>query len=240
MPAEPADAVQPETLHGKVTAALQKIATSKGPANLPVQEVPSLHCYLDLEGRCQAVLQLEDVAALDKHKADMKKYIGAANQLRESLAKASSKMTGHLDNIEREAVRAQKKEAGRKEKEAVAKAKATAKKAAQNVQKEKKEVPPLFSIDLAKFPEVTSTVVTDEAVKAADFKFDHSKPALFGASVAEKDWGNNPKVQMALSAYGGQYKAQTTTKDSGKGQTNLRQKAGKEESDILVKKIQSA
>ncbi|CAE7191932.1 unnamed protein product [Symbiodinium sp. KB8] len=235
LPAEPADAVQPETLHGKVTAALQKIATSKGPANLPVQEVPSLHCYLDLEGRCQAVLQLEDVAALDKHKADMKKYIGAANQLRESLAKASSKMTGHLDNIEREAVRAQKKEAGRKEKEAVAKAKATAKKAAQNVQKEKKEVPPLFSIDLAKFPEVTSTVVTDEAVKAADFKFDHSKPALFGASVAEKDWGNNPKVQMALSAYGGQYKAQTTTKDSGKGQTNLRQKAGKEESEQVLK-----
>ena len=170
---------------------------------MPVQDVESLHCHLDLESQCQAVLDLQDVAALDTHKANMK-MIGAANQLRESVAKASSKMTGHLENIEREAVRAQKKEAGRKEKEAVAKAKATAKKAAQNVQKEKKELPPLFAIDLTKLPEVKTTVVTDEAAKASEFKFDHAKPALFRSGMAEKDWGINPKVQMALSAYGGQ------------------------------------
>ena len=233
---------QASSAHGKplpdqVNALLRKVATAKGAAFVPVQELASLRCSVDLDSQCQAVMTLQTVEAMDEHKSLMKKLIGAANQLRESVAKAASKMTGHLDNIEREVLRSEKKEAGRKEKEAVAKAKAMAKKAAQDVQKVATEVPALFAIERSKLKSgsVQTPVLTDDKVKEAD-----SKPVLFKASVIEKERSNQPKVQMALSAYGGQYKAQSTTKDTGKGQMNLRNKAGKEETEALVKKLLAA
>ena len=146
---------QASSAHGKplpdqVNALLRKVATAKGAAFVPVQDLASLRCSVDLDSQCQAVMTLQTVEAMDEHKSLMKKLIGAANQLRESVAKAASKMTGHLDNIEREVLRSEKKEAGRKEKEAVAKAKAMAKKAAQDVQKVATEVPALFAIERSK------------------------------------------------------------------------------------------
>ena len=48
--------------------------------------------------------------------------------------------------------------------------------------------------------------------------------------------GAAAKVQMALSAYGRPYKAQSPTKEFGKGQIPMRPKAGKEESEVFLSK----
>ena len=226
----------------RVNGLLQQACAVKGAAFIPVQDVSSLRSWVDLAGRCHKLLQLGTVDALNEHKTASKKFLGTANQLRESVAKAASKVTGHLENIERESLRIQKKEQERKEKEAVAKAKAMAKKAAQNVQKMTVEVTGLFAIDHAQLkPKLLQTpIITDDKMKEADLAFDHSRLALVKSSMVEQEWANLPKVQMALSAYGGQYKSQSTTKAAGKGQTNMRSKAGKEETELLVRKLMSA
>ena len=220
----------------QISAILKKVARAKGPAYNPVQEVSDLQSFVELEKRSQAVLDLECAEDLEKHKAGTKKLFATVNQLKDSVSKAAAKLRSHLSNIKRESERAKKKKSTQEEKQAVAQAKAAAKKAAETVKQEEREVPPLFNIDMKKSNVITPSF-TEEQITQADFAFDASKPALLKWSAVEKEWMANSKVQMTLSAYGGQYKSQTTTKDSGKGQMALQSKAGKEETDALLKRL---
>ena len=221
----------------KASVATRNAAKAKGTAFLPVQEPSSLFSHLELLYRAEEVLNFNTVDELEEHKTQTKKYFGTVAQLKDSIAKGASKLNMFLENIKREQDREVKKAQTKKEKEAVAKAKAAAKQAAETVKKEEKEVPPIFAGDID--AKMALTVVTDADMEKEGFSFDATKPALIRTALVEKEWLASSKVQMAMSAYGGQYKSQTTVKDQGKGQIPMRPKNGKEETDTLVSKLLS-
>ena len=201
---ELADLPPDADLRKKITHALQKAARAKGAAFVPVQELDNLLSHHELEFRSRQVLDFQTADELDEHKNITKKVMGTAAQLRESIHKAAAKLVSHLENMQREAARSEKKAATQKEKDAVAKAKAQAKKAADLVKKEEKQVPALFALQ-ASTAKAKVPVLNHDGWMKAGFKFDSSKPTLLKWDGFEKVWAASAKVQMALSAYGGQY-----------------------------------
>ena len=204
-------------LRKKITHALQQAARAKGAAFIPVQDLDNLLSHHELEFRSRQVLDFQTADELDERKNITKKVMGTAAQLRESIHKAAAKLVSHLENMQREAARSEKKAATQKEKDAVANAK-QAKKAADLVKKEEKQVPPLFALQVSTTKAKVPVLNHDDCMKAG-FKFDSSKPTLLKWDGFEKEWAASAKVQMALCAYGGQYKAQSPTQEFGKGQT---------------------
>ena len=226
-------------LADKVAAVLRQQAYAKGETFLPVQDIDSLTPYVAIMEFMDQAGSYKNVGELDTHKENGKKIYGSSNQLKDSVTKSASKLTGHLENLRREKERAAKTALGKKERDAVAQAKKAAKKAAEDVKSAEKEVPNLFALSADVLQQYQACTFSDDDLKqeGSGNMPDMCKPCVFKLATFNAEWLQLSKVQMALSSYGGQYKAQTVTKDTGKGQVALRAKAGKEESDNALKKF---
>ena len=228
---------RPKSLAEIVTEALAQQIFYDGDTQLPVQKPDTLISSLELVHFAESVCDLKSVDELDTHKSLYKTRIATAGQLRDAIGKSALKVTSHLENRKREVERTESKAAKQKEKEAVASAKMKAKIAAKNIEAAERQVPNLFKIDTKTLSTQAMTVLKDVPVEADGSRKDSKKPVLLELPDISGEWLKSSKVQMALSSFGGQYKAQKTCSEHGRSQIPMRPKEGKEETEAMIKKM---
>ena len=209
-----------------LTVALRSCVEAEGHSKMPVNDIKLLRCKAELEHEVQKILAIDDVDALEAAKKFFTEAKSSVKQLITGSKKAASKVTSYINNGIRAKERAAKKRVTEQEKKDLAEARRAAKDAAAHVETQK--VKPLF--------EDWSAVVGTSGVKAIDSPangtLEVDTPWLLQASQHASltdSWKKNPKVQLAMSNFGGQYKKDDTTKVDGKGQMPFQSAEGKAE-----------
>ena len=227
-----------------LTRSLREAAQADGSTKIPVNDVKHLFAYTDMLDFVELVIDIETIDLLQQTQVVWRNIHTCADQLRTAAGKSVQRLSTHLAGIEREhrsSVISQQKEV---EKKATAKAKANAKAATQRVEETSLEPSPLFLISPADLEThgVRVVKVSEAAGKDDIVDIDLEVPQvvkLTGYTAAVR-WSEQPKVQMALSTFGGDYKTSKHVQAEGKGQLPMMAPAGKTETDIFFKAVASS
>ena len=203
-----------------------------------VNDLTKLRSLREVHEMIAKLDKIEDPQEFDTNKKFLAQVKASVSQLRYGMTKAVGKLSSHMNNAAKKEEKTQQKESALAEKKAVASAKAFAKAATEKVFRP--EQMPLFEI--VNF----ETLLTEGLVgnvthhTAVDQCTSVDAPWLLKAEApCIHKWKSEQKPQISMSTYATQYKAQTATKESGRGQCPLNLKEGKEETDVMMNQVLS-
>ena len=227
----------------QLTSMLRRACHADGSVRIPVQTPDELWAYSDLAAWIEKTIDIETAEELDDTRRHWAIMSSMARQLKTGVVKASQKLKSHLETKVREAARKQKSQHAAQTKSAVAAAKAKAKAAAVKVQQQSMEGSALFKLTPAQLHESDDGKTNGKQLTATtEFQTltqNLHEPVLMacGGYEVHKKWTQLPKVQLALSAFGGEYRRQKSTQSSGSCQRVLECKQGKEETDAMLQQL---
>lgn len=227
---------------GPLTMWLQAAVLADGRAKAPVQKGEYLYNRFDLDAFITSVLEIESVEKLSIAKEAWKKLNAMVCQLKEGVAKSSTKLKQTMDTMKRAADREKAKEQTNVEKQEISKAKRQAASAAEKLKQDAEKPRNLFAIGAGDFmkhnilevPVFDGSKVPDSTV---GMQADLALPLVLKNLGSIQEWKDMPKYQMAAGSFGGHYKMSAAAKKEGKCQMLMKDGSGKDETDMMFANI---
>ena len=219
-----------------LTSRLRNGIVIDGATKMPVNNKDMLYAKVDLISWVESTINIDDADALDEQKKQFKMFLGMVAQLTTGVNSAAKKLRSYIDNMTRAAERNKKSKDKAHERQVATKLKEDAKNAAARVKQAATDASPIFSIQSQQFEQfgVKAMAVETKDTVGREAPKSHAVPfKLELLDVFSSSWTGKPRVQLALSAFGGEYKKSKTTQVEGRGQQPMSSKQGKEETDHM-------
>jgi hypothetical protein len=201
-----------------------------------VQSVDDLISALGMKLMHEDALIAQSIDELEELKEKWKLAYGMASQLKEAASHSADSLKGAIENKERSAIRDVENKKKVELKTALDNTKKIAKEAANRVQRDLKQAPPLFKLGFHKL--VEENIVMKVASLCDDAALtDVRVPSLRSGGSAVANWKVKDTVVLALSNFGASYKKEPALKTTGMVQLAMAKGGGKDETDGLFKEL---